>query len=864
MKRLLPIILVFISLTGFSQSAVLTTGSPSYTQNFDSPTLPTSGNVSWLDNSTIPYWYASSNNLAANGLVAANGSSSTGNLYNFGTTSATDRALGSLASGSTLTIYYGLLISNASAAPITSLRIQYTGEQWRNGGNPDKDTLAFSYSVTTTSVNSGTYTSFSALDFVTPIATSMAAALDGNAAANRVVFDQTITGLNIAQNSTIMLRWVDINDAGNDHGMAIDDITITATFATISTDYYRSAASGNWNSLSTWESSADNITWAAATVLPDNNSNTITIRNGHTVTLTTGVTADQLVIESGGILQNALPASNVFTIANGSGDDMDIKSGGVYLVTSSENYSNNFSLSSGAVVRVESGGTIKIGNGGAVGGGNSAYGSTATSFVWENNSTFQWNSTTVPGIQTTFFPDAGSSIIPVFKFTASPSLPIGGSTYPTIVYGRLEATAAVSFTGTQTKTFRNGIINSAQINGSTSGKFIINGANADLGGTGTIITPTAGLEIGSSSLVILGATKSITGNIYLLSNSYIELGAYTLTVSGSVSGGSTNSFIKTNGSGLLKLDTVGTKIFPVGYITYNPITISNSSTATDFSVRVENGINPSIANPFGAMVNRTWTINSSATTGVTLTFQFSSGDYNASFNPSSPAEIGQYFSAWNIMASGIPIAGSNPYTVTTSAISSFNTPFIIGNNGAILPINYFISCQAKKENYTAVISWNVGDCAETDYFELQRSINNSTFQTIGSVRAAQTTQYSLADQQPAAGNNLYRIKVFLKNGQVKFSNVVSVIFSSPQIYLVSITPNPAGENAMLTIASGKATVLKLLVINAMGREIRIWVQNVQDGTNRILLPLHDLSQGIYFLRAEANGQYTNILKFVKD
>ena len=70
----------------------------------------------------------------------------------------------------------------------------------------------------------------------------------------------------------------------------------------VTTDYFRSASSGNWNAAATWESSADNATWQAATYTPNINSNTITIRSGHSVTVNADVTTDQTTVNPGGTL----------------------------------------------------------------------------------------------------------------------------------------------------------------------------------------------------------------------------------------------------------------------------------------------------------------------------------------------------------------------------------------------------------------------------------------------------------------------------------------------------------------------------------------------------------------------------------
>ncbi|MBS1516864.1 MAG: hypothetical protein JSS91_02125 [Bacteroidetes bacterium] len=90
-------------------------------------------------------------------------------------------------------------------------------------------------------------------------------------------------------------------------------------------DYFRSIASGNWNSTSTWEMSVNNVTWIPATSTPDAASNLITVRYPNLVTITADVSADQLTIDSGSIsINNGI----VFTVLDGSGTDFTVLKGG--------------------------------------------------------------------------------------------------------------------------------------------------------------------------------------------------------------------------------------------------------------------------------------------------------------------------------------------------------------------------------------------------------------------------------------------------------------------------------------------------------------------------------------------------------
>src|SRR5690606_38467929 len=93
--------------------------------------------------------------------------------------------------------------------------------------------LEFSYAISddpflVAPVSNDGFTSVPTLDFITPQVSEDQSALNGNDPANQVVFDATIQGVDILPGQEIFLRWMDINDGFNDHGLAIDDVTVTA------------------------------------------------------------------------------------------------------------------------------------------------------------------------------------------------------------------------------------------------------------------------------------------------------------------------------------------------------------------------------------------------------------------------------------------------------------------------------------------------------------------------------------------------------------------------------------------------------------------------------------------------------------
>jgi len=212
------------SATGTSPLAGWTLDSTNYVQDFDALAATGTSNVLPAGFQIVEIGDGS----AADGRYAAgNGSSNGGNAYSFGANGSTDRALGSLASGSVGPVYLGGLFTNGLGATISDLAFAFTGEQWR-AGNSSNDGLFFEYSLDATALDNGSWTALGALDFL-PLVLSGNAALDGDA--NSTAISAALSGLSIEAGQSFAFRWVDYNSSANDHGLAIDDLSIATTLA---------------------------------------------------------------------------------------------------------------------------------------------------------------------------------------------------------------------------------------------------------------------------------------------------------------------------------------------------------------------------------------------------------------------------------------------------------------------------------------------------------------------------------------------------------------------------------------------------------------------------------------------------------
>lgn len=222
------------SLLAFNATAQVLMSNGTYTENFDSLANSGTANV-WNENSTIPGWYASRGAASATAYRAANGSDNAGGLYSFGASGTNERALGSIESNTTGAHAFGVRIVNDTSNGQKDITISYTGEQWRNGGNTTPQPLTFSYRIDSSPITDTdptdiySWTTVPELTFVSPVATATAATLDGNDSANRQSFTFVLPGVVLLPGQEIFLRWVNLNDTGNDHGLAIDDLTVSFT-----------------------------------------------------------------------------------------------------------------------------------------------------------------------------------------------------------------------------------------------------------------------------------------------------------------------------------------------------------------------------------------------------------------------------------------------------------------------------------------------------------------------------------------------------------------------------------------------------------------------------------------------------------
>jgi trimeric autotransporter adhesin len=217
--KVLLFFIILTSFAGWGQVSITGTGSGNtYTQDFN--TLANSGT-----SSTVPTGWAFLETLtnANTTYTAGTGSATGGDTYSFGAASpSTERAFGVLKSSNFASVI-GVSFTNNTGTIINGLVITYKGETWRIGAASRIDRLDFQYSTNATSLSTGTWTDFDALDYSNP-----GQATGSGSQQHSSNISSTITSLSIANGTTFWLRWNDLDATGSDDGMGIDDFSLYA------------------------------------------------------------------------------------------------------------------------------------------------------------------------------------------------------------------------------------------------------------------------------------------------------------------------------------------------------------------------------------------------------------------------------------------------------------------------------------------------------------------------------------------------------------------------------------------------------------------------------------------------------------
>jgi hypothetical protein len=346
---------------------------------------------------------------------------------------------------------------------------------------------------------------------------------------------------------------------------------------------------------------------------------------------------------------------------------------------------------------------------------------------------------------------------------------------------------------------------------------------------------------------------TLAGNITINNQLTLTLGdvvlssnRLTMADGATISGGSADSFIRINSTGVLRQNysaTGATLAFPIGDSDeYSPITAftltSGSFSAgayVEFDVTDANHPNKDTGNTGAGgdddgiaatdFISRYWTLTGSGITGEVFdaTYQYLDVDINGTEGDMVATLYRQLVSPvindW--LATGMVTAGSNTVSLTDG--DNFGDMYAMDDDMGRLPI-VLIDFDARATDQGVELNWTTASEESNSLFTIERSEDGFSFEPVlyvdGAGDSDKLIHYRATDKNPQNGLMYYRLKQTDFNGTYSYSELVAVrsVESNTEPDFV-IEGNPISSGDLLVVRRNQMATASFTVLDINGQKV---------------------------------------------
>lgn len=178
------------------------------------------------------------------------------------------------------------------------------------------------------------------------------------------------------------------------------------------------------------------------------------------------------------------------------------------------------------------------------------------------------------------------------------------------------------------------------------------------------------------------------------------------------------------------------------------------------------------------------------------------------------------------------------------------------NNGCASPVlqqapNPLSGFTADYQEPSVQLSWTTAMELDAAYFEVNKSVDNFNFATIGSVQATggsgSVTRYSYNDPGPILRRTYYRLRIVDRKGNSVYSRTISARAGNSGITLNNLYPNPVKDELIVDWTGTTSVKTQLSIRSAGGTILQTSSVTTVPGYNQYRFNTSQLSPGQYFL-----------------
>ncbi len=226
----------------------------------------------------------------------------------------------------------------------------------------------------------------------------------------------------------------------------------------------------------------------------------------------------------------------------------------------------------------------------------------------------------------------------------------------------------------------------------------------------------------------------------------------------------------------------------------------------------------------------------------------------------NPASLIEYIPSpgvhdWTpIVISGI--SESTVFLTVTSPLVDTTIVCPVGVSSLPVELNYF-SASALPEQQVEV-EWTTASEINNDYFVVEKSANNKTFEEAGKIKGAgnstSSLNYSFVDEKPYLSPvSYYRLKQVDYDGAHHISDVVPVSFGRKDFEVISTSANFSTHIIKIVVNDFTDEDVQWTMNDVLGKIISKGNYHCEKGLSSIMLNAENLSHGIYFFSIN-NGE----------
>ena len=294
------------------------------------------------------------------------------------------------------------------------------------------------------------------------------------------------------------------------------------------------------------------------------------------------------------------------------------------------------------------------------------------------------------------------------------------------------------------------------------------------------------------------------------------------------------------------------------------------NTLLQFDYQSDLGYNPYTEFIFDAGSTQTFATTADIVSNSDNTFfsnlLTSSDGSTATFLKNGNSVCMQFIRIFDIQPAGGASFGYN----NTNALAPMELGWIPTENcEAFLPVDCIDFAAAVQTDNSVELYWITAQEVNNDGFEVQRSTNGRSFETIAWIDGAGTTseaqKYTFVDSRTdGLTEAYYRIRQIDFDGTAAFAcDIQAVNFRAVGSGPVQVFPNPAGSQVQVRWYGRKDGTTIIRLFDQSGRLVLDREWNTLEGNNQRELPINELPQGIYELQVVSEHGVVETARLIK-